>query len=219
MDPLEKDVQEVISEHLRSALAAASEYWRIFCHEYDTELGEDNALPVSGVTWPAHSDKAMCGVMEELSIRTKLRSRFVALAGKGDMGTDFKTMGEFCGTLRHGMFLDPMLIPAYEVSPEVPINAYILDYYRMPNYKAMLKINNISENRGWGLLKHFAVTVKAMYKSLERREKFAPYKKGIHGEGRNLETVFSDPQVKRAVYDMQVDFGNKFNKVAKDQDS
>ena len=34
-----------------------------------------------------------------------------------------------------------------------------------------------------------------MYRSLERRHSYAPYKKGIHGEGRNLETVFSDPQV------------------------
>ena len=34
-----------------------------------------------------------------------------------------------------------------------------------------------------------------MYRSLERRHSYAPYKKGIHGEGRNLETVFSDSQV------------------------
>ena len=86
-------------------------------------------------------------------------------------------------------------------------------------YKQMLKINKISENHAWGMLKHFALTLKAMYKSLERRHSFAPYKKGIHGEGRNLETVFSDPQVKQAVYQMQIDFGQKFNKVAKDQES
>ena len=68
------------------------------------------------------------------------------------------------------------------------------------------------------MLKHFALTAKAMYKSLERRHTFAPYKKGIHGEGRNLETVFSDPQVQSAVNAMQLDFGAKFTKIAKEQD-
>jgi len=217
LDPLEKDVQEVMSEHLRSVLAAACDYWSIFCEVYDTRLGEDNMLPLTGVKWPVHSDKSVCDAVAELSMRTRLRSRFVALSGRGDVGADFKTLGEFCGSLRRGMFLDPMLIPAYEVMSETHINSYILDYWRMPIYKNTLKFNKISENLGWSMLKHFAITSKAMYKSLERRHTFAPYKKGIHGEGRNLETVFSDPQVKKAVYDMQIDFGAKFTKVSKDQ--
>jgi len=149
-------------------------------------------------------------------MRTRLRSRFVALSGRGDVGSDFKTMGEFCGSLRRNMFLDPMLLPAFEVNKDTPVNSYILDHWRLPIYKNTLKYNKISENSAWGMLKHFALTSKAMYKSLERRHTFAPYKKGIHGEGRNLETVFSDPQVKKAVFDMHCDFGAKFNKVGKD---
>jgi len=217
LDPLKKDVQNVMSEHLRSVLAAACDYWSIFCEVHDTELGEDNTLPLTGLQWPAHSDKGVCDAVAELSMRTRLRSCFVALSGRGDVGADFETLDEFCGSLRRGMFLDPMLIPAYEVMSETPVNAYIVDHWRMPIYKNTLKFNKISENLGWGMFKHFAITSKAMYKSLERRHSFAPYKKGIHGEGRNLETVFSDPQVKKAVYDMQMDFGAKFLKVAKDQ--
>ena len=195
LDNLDAEVSEVMMEHLRSVLAAAAQYWSIFCEVHEAELGDDNELPLSGVQWPAGSDKSVCDAVAELSLRTRLRSRFVALSGRGDAGSDFKTMGEFCGTLRRNMFLDPMLLPAFEVGTEAPKNAYILDYWRLPNYTAMLKYNKISENHAWGMLKHFALTAKAMYKSLERRHTFAPYKKGIHGEGRNLETVFSDPQV------------------------
>lgn len=218
LDPLEPEVAAVTSEHLRSALAAASDYWRIFCEGYDDKLGEDNSLPLSGVVWPSGS-KSVCEGIAELSFRAKLRSQFVALSGRGDEGADFKTMGEFCGSLRRGLFLDPMLIPAFEVDEATPVNAYILDHWRTPIYGNTLKYNKISENHGWSMLKHFALTVKAMYKSLDRRHNFAPYKKGIHGEGRQLETVFSDPQVKKAMYDMQIDFGQKFQKIAKDQDN
>jgi hypothetical protein len=218
LDPLDSEVSEVMSEHLRSVLVAAAQYWSIFCEVHEGELGDDNELPLSGVQWPTGSDKNVCDAVAELSMRTKLRSRFVALSGRGDAGEDFKTLGEFCGTLRRNMFLDPTLIPAFEVDMDAPKNAYILDYWRLPNYKAMLKNNKISENLAWGMLKHFALTLKAFYKSLERRHAFAPYKKGIHGEGRNLETVFSDPQVKDAIDKVQLDFATKFTKIQKDQD-
>ena len=166
--------------------------------ELDTSY-PDNVLPLTGVAWPTDSDKTVCEAVSELSMRTKLRSRFVAVAGKGDAGSDFKSMGEFCRTLRRGLFLDPMLLPAFEVNT-APVNAYLLDYWRNPNlgtkaYKMMLKYNKINENEGWAKIKHFAHTTKVMYRSLERRHSYAPYKKGIDGEGRNLETVFSDPQV------------------------
>ena len=195
LDPLEPEVHAVMSEHLHSALAAAADYWRVFCEVHDLELGEDNLLPLSGVTWPASSDKAVCDGVAELSLHARLRSQFVALSGRGDEGSDFKSLNEFCGSLRRGMFLDPMLIPAFEVDAGTPVNAYIVDHWRTPTYSSTLKFNKISENHGGSMLKHFAITCKAMYKSVQRREKFAPYKKGIHGEGRHLETVFSDPQV------------------------
>ena len=92
----------------------------------------DNVLPLTGVAWPTDSDKTVCEAVSELSMRTKLRSRFVAVAGKGDAGSDFKSMGEFCRTLRRGLFLDPMLLPAFEVNT-APVNAYLLDYWRNPN--------------------------------------------------------------------------------------
>lgn len=228
LEPLENEVYDVMAEHLRSVLSSASDYWKVFCDVHKTELDQsypDHVLPFTGVAWPSDSDKTVCEAVSELSMRTKLRSRFVALAGKGDAGSDFQTMGEFCRTLRQGLFLAPPLLPAFEVDNTVPINAYLLDYWRLQGayvgspYKAVLKYNKINENEGWGKIKHFALTVKAMYRSLERRHTYAPYKKGIHGEGRNLETVFSDPQVKKAVDAMQLDFGDKFLKIAKDQDS
>ena len=74
----------------------------------------------------ASSDKAVCDGVAELSLHARLRSQFVALSGRGDEGSDFKSLNEFCGSLRRGMFLDPMLIPAFEVDAGTPVPGTLL---------------------------------------------------------------------------------------------
>ena len=48
----------------------------------------------------------------------------------------------------------------------------------------MPRYNKISDNAVWQMLKDFAVVITGLQKSLERRCKYAPYKRGIHGEVR-----------------------------------
>eukprot|EP00960_Hanusia_phi_P014325 422416-Hanusia_phi.AAC.2 len=216
MDPLQPKVAEVMEEHTRSAIASAIEYWKIFVSKHEKELGEDNQLPLSGLLWKA-GDADEHAALADISFDVKLRSRFVAMAGRGETVGDVASVSELCSTTRQGLFMDSRFIPACEVKQ--PINSFVLDYWRAPNYTNLLKYNKVSENHAWSLLKHFAISVKATFKSLERRNKFAPYKRGIHGEGRHLETVFSDPQVQTAFNSLQLDFCSKFNKISKEQDS
>jgi len=217
MGALDAQISEVLDEHQRSVLAAAADYWRAFAVEYAKELGEDNKLPLSDAAWPAQQEKSECPSIAELASGSQVRSRFVGLAGCGDRGSDFKSITELCATVRDGIFLDRKLIPAFEPSTR-PLNAYLLDYWKNPHYKQMLRHNKVSENHAWGFLKQFALVLKAIYKSLERRHTYAPYKQGIHGEGRTTHTLFSDPQVLEAFKETQLDFGEKFTKIAKEQD-
>jgi len=216
LGPLDPQVQEVIDVHVKSALAAAVDYYRSFVIKFSKEMGEDNVLPISGAAWPASTEQPVCPPLADLSVATVLRSRFVAISGRGDAPSDYMSIREFCDTVRKNLFVDPHMIPAFELKPR--LNSYVLDFWRLHNYRTILRSNKISENHAWGFLKHFALQVKGVFKSLDRRSKYAPYKRGIHGEGRNLETVFSDPQVHVAFDQLTKDFGEKFMLIAKEQD-
>lgn len=50
--------------------------------------------------------------------------------------------------------------------------------------ESLPRYNKISDNAVWQMLKDFAVVITGLQKSLERRCKYAPYKRGIHGEVR-----------------------------------
>ena len=52
-------------------------------------------LPFTGCSWPAHGSYTYAP-FEELSVAADVRSRFVSLSGHGDIGADFKTVGELC---------------------------------------------------------------------------------------------------------------------------
>jgi len=214
---LDSKVREILEVHSRHAIGAAVEYWRAFAACYAAELGEDNMLPFTGCAWPKDGSFEL-PALAGMSAPASVRSRFVSLSGHGDRGEDFKTVGELCGSLRRGLVIDPKFLPVYQVD-DGPQNAYILDFWRDGLLGNLVRYNKIGDNSVWQMLKDFALVLTAMHKSLDRRCKYAPYKRGIHGEGRQLETVFSDPQVQEAFKLMSADFADKFNNIGKTADA
>jgi len=214
---LDPKVSEILGVHSRHAIEAAVEYWRAFSVAFAKELGDDNKLPFTGCSWPEDGSFKL-PMFDGLSVPADVRSRFVSLSGHGDRGEDFATVGELCGSLRRGLVIDPKFLPVYQIE-EGPQNAYILDFWRDGSLPNLVRFNKIGDNSVWQMLKDFALVLTAMHKSLDRRCKYAPYKRGIHGEGRNLETVFSDPQVQEAFKLMCADFAEKFNNIAKTADA
>ena len=67
---------------------------------------------------------------EGIALEPVVRSAFVGLSGHGD---DFGSIHELCSTARKGVYLDPKMVPVFDIPAndnDEPLNAYILDFYK-----------------------------------------------------------------------------------------
>ena len=65
-----------------------------------------------------------------LTIEPVVRSAFVGLSGYGE---NFGSIQELCSTARRGVYLDPKMVPVFDLpanDDDEPLNAYILDFYK-----------------------------------------------------------------------------------------
>lgn len=97
----------------------------------------------------------------------KIRSPFVSLSGFTD---DFATIGELCGTVRDGVFLDDSGIPYIPIAPHetggVPWNAYLYDFFKHGDYEALVHANGIRRGDVWFRLKDFSLILATITTSL-----------------------------------------------------
>lgn len=76
----------------------------------------------------------------------------MALSGQGD---DFTSVSDLCQTVRSGVYLEESVIPYVPVWPEetsVPLNAYLLDFYKHGDTNALTTANGISRGNVWFVL-------------------------------------------------------------------
>ncbi|KAF6794637.1 DEAD/DEAH box helicase [Colletotrichum sojae] len=99
---------------------------------------------------------------------TSIRSPFAALSGFTD---NFGSIHELCETARAGVFLDESSIPYIPIYPDetggMPFNAYILDFFKHEDLKALVRDNGIKQGDAWFLLKDFSLVLATITASLE----------------------------------------------------
>jgi hypothetical protein len=67
---------------------------------------------------------------EGLDLENDVRSAFVGLSG---WNGEFNTIDELCNTARRGIYLDPKMVPVFDIpadETDEPLNAYILDFFK-----------------------------------------------------------------------------------------
>mmetsp|Transcript_26812 Transcript_26812/g.70420 ORF Transcript_26812/g.70420 Transcript_26812/m.70420 type:complete len:1869 (+) Transcript_26812:171-5777(+) len=171
-------VQNVLRQHNETSLRTLVNYWACFVHAYEAELGSDDYLPFSGLHLQQSSatecKTARYGVNKffaSLQIRPRVRSAFVALSGVGDK---FETLQELCDTSRRGVYLDPKMLPVFDVKQAgEPLNAYLLDFFKHGQRNALIKCNHVDENEVFDLLRDFALVLKALWAAMARRREQA----------------------------------------------
>ena len=58
----------------------------------------------------------------------KVLSIFVALSGHRDL---FGSVRELCATLRAGLYLDPQILPVFELyDRDMQLNSFLLDFFK-----------------------------------------------------------------------------------------
>ncbi|KAM3452066.1 hypothetical protein MY3296_004803 [Beauveria thailandica] len=99
---------------------------------------------------------------------TKLRSPFAALSGFTDK---FDTIHELCATIRSGVFLEESAVPYIRIYPAdtggKPWNAYIYDFFKHGDLKALVRDNHIKRGDVWFHLKDFSLILATIVTSLE----------------------------------------------------
>ncbi|KAI0002287.1 hypothetical protein BJV74DRAFT_876690 [Russula compacta] len=171
--PLHPKARAVLLAHQKETLSIFSAYALAFSSQHAEELGPDNRLPLSGgVIGPSDTSArprtALFAHLAERAVRQpKARSLFVATSGHHD--DKFGDVGELVRTVRRGVHLNEHAIPTVEriLNPELPLNAYLYDFFVHGQVDALVNMNGIRRGDVWFALKAFYLVLMSIRGDLE----------------------------------------------------
>lgn len=157
----------VLQQHNKETLQIFQNYVKTYAAQHLDGVS-DNQLPFT--KQHAVGTRKACdmrGVLPTLP-STTIVSPFAALSGFND---DFKTIGELCRMVRSGVFLEESAIPYIPIAPDetngVPWNAYIYDFFKHGDLKALSRDNEIRSGDAWFRLKDFSLVLSTIIASIE----------------------------------------------------
>jgi hypothetical protein len=162
LPPMPEQATEILRRHNKSTLDIFTAYVQTFVEENVKQA--DNALPLTAVKVGTDSSKPLQGVTQKAPL--KARSAFVALSGHGD---SFESIHELCTTSRSGVFLEEAVVPhvgLYPEDSELPLNAYLYDYFMHSNPNALISANKIKRGDVWFVLNDFSMVLATIVTSL-----------------------------------------------------
>ncbi|KAF1981705.1 P-loop containing nucleoside triphosphate hydrolase protein [Aulographum hederae CBS 113979] len=190
---LPRDAELVLRQHNTETLEIFQAYVNTYVDQHIK--AEDNQLPLTGITFSgadAPSPNGTNGAAEPGSPThlpaPKIRSTFVALSGHDDT---FDSIGDLCRTVRSGVFLEESVIPHVALFPtesNTPLNAYLYDFFRHGQVKALAEANGIRAGDVWFLLNDFSMVLATIVTSLANFLKLVP---GAGGEVDMIEVMGS----------------------------
>lgn len=162
LPPLPKQASDILTDHNKQTLAVYRAYVETFVDQHVKH--EDRTLPLSGIK--AGGDGASESASIDSLPATRVRSSFVALSGAGD---DFDNIHDLCQTIRDGVFLEEAVVPHMEIYPQesqVPLNAYLLDFFKHGDVLTIEKANRVRRSDIWFLLNDFSLVLATIITSL-----------------------------------------------------
>ncbi|KAH8731978.1 hypothetical protein GQ44DRAFT_755334 [Phaeosphaeriaceae sp. PMI808] len=152
---------EVLRRHNKSTLDIFTTYVQTFVDQHVKH--PDNTLPLTAVKFGTDASKPIQG---QRKVPPKARSSFVALSGHGD---NFESIHDLCMTSRSGVFLEEAVIPhvgLYPEDSELPLNAYLYDYFNHSNPAALITANRIQRGDVWFVLNDFSMVLATIVTSI-----------------------------------------------------
>jgi hypothetical protein len=169
--PLHPKARAVLRAHQKQTLDIFSAYALAFSSQHADELGSDNRLPLSeGIIGPSdistRPQTALFSHLAETALQPKARSLFVATSGHDDR---FGDVGELARTVRYGVWLNEHAIPTVEhiLDPELPLNAYLYDFFVHGQVDALMNMNGIRRSDVWYALEGFHLVLTTIRGELE----------------------------------------------------
>ncbi|KAK8224933.1 hypothetical protein HDK90DRAFT_543759, partial [Phyllosticta capitalensis] len=154
------DAEEILSEHNEEILDIFTTYVRTYVSQHISE--PDCQLPLTRTKFGGKDKKATPN-LSGAAVR-KMRSPFVALSRHGD--DDFDSVSELCHSVRAGVFLEEAVIPYLPLDTDLPLNAYLLDFFKHGDITALANANRIKKGDVWFLLNDFSMVLATIITSL-----------------------------------------------------
>ena len=172
LGPLCPNARATLRAHQKEITDIFSAYALAFSSQHADELGPDDRLPLSGgVIRPSENSirrpqTAFFAHLAETAVKPKARSLFVANSGHGD---GFGDIGELVRTVRHGVYLNEHAIPSigHILDPELPLNAYLYDFFVHGQDNALVNMNGIRRGDVWYALEAFHLVLTTIRGELE----------------------------------------------------
>lgn len=158
---LPEEAANILKDHNKQTLQVYQTYVRTFVGQHVRR--EDNELPLTGVIFGGTKNEDERMAFDE---PTSIRSAFVALSGWGD---GFESVHDLCSTTRSGIFLEEAVIPYMDICSEdntVPLNAWLLDFFKHGDVKALEHANGIRRSDVWFHLNNFSLVLATIFTSL-----------------------------------------------------
>jgi superfamily II DNA or RNA helicase len=163
LPPMPTKAAEILRSHNKSTLKIFTAYVKTFVDQHIDD--EDNALPLTQIKVGGDSvPKSAEGLQRSPS--TTVRSSFVALSGHDDQ---FESIHDLCSTSRSGVFLEEAVVPyvgLYPEESELPLNAYLYDFYMHGDTTALATANRIRRGDVWFVLNDFSMVLATIVTSL-----------------------------------------------------
>jgi hypothetical protein len=162
LPPMPEQAADILRRHNKSTLDIFTAYVQTFVEQHVHE--PDNALPLTAVKVGTDSSKPLQGAPQKAPL--KARSAFVALSGHDD---SFESIHDLCNTGRGGVFLEEAVVPHVPLYPEdseLPLNAYLYDYFTHSNPNALITANRIRRGDVWFVLNDFSMVLATIVTSL-----------------------------------------------------
>ncbi|KAG9026325.1 hypothetical protein FRB95_008992 [Tulasnella sp. JGI-2019a] len=170
LPPMPEAARKVLLSHDKEILRIFRGYTRTFVKQHAERLGPDNALPLTGVMAGADSrnSQAVPSFAQHLRSSTNhisSTSAFVATSGVVD--EDITSVEGLIRTARAAVHVNKRVVPPIASLTSGRLNAYIWDFFRHGQTKALHKSNMLRQGDIWFALQDFSMSMAAIQMGLE----------------------------------------------------
>jgi hypothetical protein len=186
-----ENAADVLRSHNQSTLDIYKAYVSTFVTQHLQE--PDDTLPLTNVKVSGKSGTDSLSILKRRA-PTTVRSPFVALSGHGD--DDIKSIHDLCTTSRSKVFLEEAVVPYVGLYPEdsdMPLNAYLYDFYQHGDVRALAVANRIRRGDVWFVLNDFSMVLATIVTSLSNFMNLSSDSElDVRGEGDDAEDAQDD---------------------------
>ncbi|XP_022803066.1 probable ATP-dependent RNA helicase DDX60 [Stylophora pistillata] len=193
LEDLPSEFAKAVKSYNRRVTDVFSQYLATVAKWLETDRGEDNKLPLSGIEFPKKAsiddidEHDMIKVLANSSIQYSACSSFAALSGNTDFWLhpssckktdDEANSGEeeeeeeplkyLLTIIRQDVYTDMNLVPILPVMNTLPLNAYALDFFKHGSSIVIENENGMQAGDVYNVLKEFNLTIKSISCSLEQ---------------------------------------------------